>query len=417
MITVPSSKQLGRWTVRSVGIGELSLAVAAARGIDRSGSTRALHAALTAGFDLLDVAADPDSERQAGDALREMHLRDKVVVATRVPAIVGSVEMPTRDTLIERLPARYVVAQIEASLRSTKLDALPLVQLALRSTWRSSKAWPELVGTCARLVREGKVLEWGAFIDRVDEDTPLLVDEAWLASISVPYSLCERGAAPLLAEAQKPLPAADTGDGADGADNRSSTVGTTASAEPPASGLGMTPAQMRAAGLTPDLVIMAGLPAELVLATVADPSASGAARAQATRTKPMAVLARRPLAGAALAGTLGPGMRLRHRDDRNGIDPALLERVAVTVATLARFVKQVPPVARSTDAAKLQLEQNVRPDDVAIMTLAELALRYVLTRGAIALPRLHRHEHVVDAFTTSMLPPLAPELLEQLDSM
>jgi aryl-alcohol dehydrogenase-like predicted oxidoreductase len=409
LIATSSQHQLGRWSLRSIGVGEVSLAVAAARGIDRSGTTRALHAALEAGFDLVDVAAEPDSERLAGDAIREMRVRDKVVAALRIPWLAGTPGNPTRDVLPERLPARYVVAQVEASLRSTKLDVLPLAQLALRATWRSSSAWPELAGTCARLVREGKVLEWGAFVERIEDDTPELVKEAWLASISVPYSLCERAANAVLDAARAPLDN-EANDNANAAGDGSAEASSNAT---PSTGL--TAEQMRAAGLTPELAIMAGMPADLVLAAAADAPSSAAPAKRMKRTVPLAVLARRPLAGGTLAGTVGPGMKLKHRDDRNDIDKPVLDRIAIHIAKLSRFVKQTPPVARATDAAKLQLEQNKRPEHVVIMTIAELALRYVTTHNAIALPRLHRHEHVLDAFALAMLPPLPAELLEQLD--
>lgn len=391
-----STRTLGNRTVRAVGIGELSLAVAAARGIDRAGVTRALHAALDAGFDLVDIADDDDTERVAGETLRALRLRDTVVAATRIPALAASPSgAPTRDTLIERLPPRYVVARVESALRASRLDALPLAQLELRACWRSSPAWPELVGTCARLVREGKVLEWGALVERVEDDTPELVTERWLASISLPYSLCERMGDKTLAAAA------------------------TAHVPPPVDESAThAPELAPELAIDPLLVIQAGLPAELVLAAAATQKSSGSAAPpsppKAARETPIAVLARRPLAGGALAGTLGPGVKLKPRDDRNALSATELERIAVAATKLSRFVKQVPPVARSCDAAKLALETNRRPEHVEILSLAELALRFVITRGAVALPRLHRHEHVIDSFAASVLPPLPDDLLDQL---
>lgn len=386
------SYRLGTRTIRAVGCGDLSLAVAAARGIDRAGVERALGAALAAGIDFIDLAADDDTERLAGETLRGMRLRDTVVAASRVPALAAAPSgAPTRDTLIERLPPRYVVAKVEASLRASRLDALPLAQLELRASWRSSPAWAELVDTCARLVREGKVLAWGAVVERIEDDTPELVKEPWLASISLPYSLCERAG-------DKTLAAAATAH------------------IPPAVDESAPPAEL---AIDPLLVIQAGLPAELVLAAAATRSSSGSAAPpappKAARDTPIAVLARRPLAGGALAGTLGPGVKLKPRDDRNALSAAELERIAVAATKLSRFVKQVPPVARSCDAAKLALENNKRPEHVELVSLAELALRFVITKGAVALPRLHRHEHVVDALAAAILPPLPSDLLDPLD--
>jgi aryl-alcohol dehydrogenase-like predicted oxidoreductase len=374
---------------RTVGFGDLSLTVAAARGLDRAAVARALSSALEAGIDLVDVAPEDDTERLAGETVRAMRLRDKVITATRVPSLsVMPGGAPTRDLLVERLPPRYVVSRVEAALRASRLDVLPLVQLDVRAAWRASSAWPELAGTCARLVREGKVLDWGAFVARIEDDTPELVKQPWLAAINVPYSLCEREADPVLAAA--------------------------ATAHVPPAVDESAPAPL---AIDPMLVIQAGLPAELVLQAVAasDPKLAQPATApKAARESPIAVLARRPLAGGALAGVIGPGVKLKPRDDRAEISARELERVAVAATKLSRFVKQVPPVARSCDAAKLALEQTKRPEHVDVLTLAELGLRFVITRGAIALPRLHRHEHVLDAFAASALPPLDPAFIEIL---
>ncbi len=305
---------LGDTSVAAIGLGDICLARSAARRVDHGEVARTLHAALEAGLDLVDVSSD--AEELAGDSVRSLRVRDRVIVATRVPAI------GTRDVLSDRLPARYVQDRVERSLRATRLDAIPLVQLAVRAFWRSSSAWPELAGTCARLVREGKVLRWGAITDTIEDDTAQLADEPWLVSLSVPFSLCARAAEPLLGSR-------------------------------------------------------------------------------------LALLARRPLGGGALAGTLGPGVRLPPDDDRNELDERELAKIAVGVAKLSRFVKRTPPAARSCDPAKAQLEKNPRLPHLEADTLPELALRAVIDRGAIALPRLHRHEHVVAALLAGSAPPLS----------
>ncbi len=378
---------------RPVGVGDVSLATSAARGVDRSSATRALSAALGAGLELVDIAADDDSERLVGETIRELRLRDKTIAAPRIPAIRSAPSgAPTRDTLVDRLPPRYMQSRVESALRATRLDALPLAQLELRAVWRSSSAWPEVAGMCDRLTREGKVLAWGAIVDQIEDDTGELAREAWLDSLSLPYSLCERGAEPVFAAARTAL----------------EVPGTRTSEQQ----------HLFDAGLSPELAIAAGLPAELILAAVAtsSPPPSGAPP-KAAREHPIAILARRPLAGAALAGTLGPGAKLRQRDERNAIDAAVLDRMAVGAAKLAAFVKQVPPSARSCDAAKLVLERMKRPDQLYADSLAELALRYVITKGAIALPRLHRHEHVLDTLAASISPPLPPDLVETLEQL
>lgn len=373
---------------RSVGVGDVSLAVAATRGVDRSGVARALSAALEAGLDLVDLADDDDSERLAGEVIRELRLRDKITAAARIPALTAK-----RDVLADRVPARYIQARVESALRCTRLDVLPLAQLELRASWRSSSAWPELVGTCERLIREGKVLAWGALVDQIEDDTGDLALEPWLVSLSLPFSLCERAAQPVFAAARAAL---EVPGGAAAASQH---------------------AHLMAAGLRPELVIAAGLPPDLILAALPSTSTTSNEPPKPARETPIKILARRPLAGGALAGSLGPGAKLRQRDDRNALGTAQLERIAVATAKLARFVKQTPPAARSCDAAKLQLEIMKRPDQLYCDSLPELALRYVVTQGCVALPRLHRHEHVIDALAASVLPPLPADLVAELEEL
>ena len=100
-------------------------------------------------------------------------------------------------------------------------------------------------------------------------------------------------------------------------------------------------------------------------------------------------------------------MRLSPDDDRLELDDRELTQIAVGVAKLARFVKHVPPAARSCDPAKAQLENNPRLPHLEADTIAELALRAVIDRGAIALPRIHRHPHVIAALLAGSAPPLS----------
>jgi aryl-alcohol dehydrogenase-like predicted oxidoreductase len=320
----------------------------------------ALHEAFSFGITLFDVSADADSERLAGTAVREHGARDRVVLATRVPLLTERVGRPRRDVLPERLPPPHVQDRIEAALRATRLDALPLAQLPLQVAWLASSAWPELVGTCARLVREGKVLAWGALLDDAAVGSPAggrapapgaagdrarpieppieppptlatVIHQPWLAALSVVYNLCDRRAEPLF---------------------------------------------------------------ELA----------------AQRKPPMAILARQPLAGSALAGNLGPGVRLTPRDDRNSLDEPTLIRVAAGAARLSRLVKRAPPAAASCDAARAAAEHTARPEHLECADVAELALRFAIDRAGVALPRLHRREHLLPAVAAATAPPLSAEI-------
>lgn len=328
------TRRLGDHTVTAIGGGDLCLATSAARGVAARDVERALHEAIEFGITLFDVAGDTDSERLAGETVRAQRARDRVVVATRVPILAELPGAPKRDVLRERLPTAYVQDRVEASLRATRLEVLPLAQLPLRPAWLASPAWPELAGTCARLVREGKVFAWGAMLDEPGDDAaPALVAEPWLAALSVVYHLCERGAEALFAAAAK---------------------------------------------------------------------------------RELPILARQPLAGGALAGGFGPGVHLPPRDDRQALDDDALERIAVAIAKLAALVKREPPAARSSDAARRIVERAGRPDHLECDDVAELALRFVIDRGAIALPRLHRREHLLPGIAAAAAPPLSEPLIARI---
>jgi aryl-alcohol dehydrogenase-like predicted oxidoreductase len=307
------------------------------------------------------VAADTDSERLIGDAIRSARARDRIVVATRVPVLAERPGAPDRDALPERLPAAYVQHRVEASLRATRLDALPLVQLALRPGWTASSAWPELVGRCAQLIRDGKVLAWGALIDEpADDALPGLLAEPWLAALSVGYSLCDRRAEPLFE------------------------------------------------------LLRAAPPREPVIPAAAPPLPGAPPATPAAAPPRPTILARAPLAGGALAGNLGPGVRLRPRDDRNAIEPAILERIAIGVARLVAEVKREPPAVRASEVARAIAERGVRPAHVECGDLAELALRFAIDRAGIALPRLHRRDHLLAGIAAAAAPPLSAALIARI---
>ncbi len=315
--------------VTAIGCGDLSLAIAANRGVDAREVERTLHHAIELGLTFVDVHAEPDAERLAGNAVRTQRARDRVVLAVTIPLVPPRPGVTQRDVLPELLPARYLQETTEAALRTTRLDALPLAQLPLRSAWRDSTAWAELAGTCARLVHEGKVLTWGARLDEIDDGSIGFTTEPWIATLSVVYSLIDRTAEELFA-----------------------------------------------------------------------------AKTQ--------ILARQPLAGGALAGILGPGMKRPPRDDRNEMTLADLEHAAVIAARLACEVRNEPLSARSCDDARELLETSKRPTHFEASTVAELALRFVIDRGAIALPRLHRYETVLGAVIAGSAPPLSAALVERI---
>jgi len=372
--------------VSAVGVGEFGLATADARGV--LDIERTLHHALASNLSLVEVADEEGAERMVGDAVRVLRLRDTTMVATQIPALAAR----ARDGLTERLPPGHVQQRVEASLRATKFEALPLAMISLSTAWLASPAWPELAGTLAKLTREGKVRRWGVHLDlAAAEREGRLADELATAltlrdpfcAISIAFSACDRRGVPLLEGSARPV----------------------APKQP----------RPRSTGL---IVSLADLDDDMLLA---DPQlAALAGRIPSTPAEPgepirsLPILAREPLAGGALAGTLGPGMKLSPRDDRHAIDAAMLERIAVAVATLAMLTREEPPAARSCEVARTTFERGRRPDHVEARTLAELALRFVLDRGAIAMPRLHRREHVGTAMAAIIAPPLSAAVHERL---
>jgi aryl-alcohol dehydrogenase-like predicted oxidoreductase len=167
---------------------------------------------------------------------------------------------------------------------------------------------------------------------------------------------------------------------------------------------------------------IAGGPGDLLAGIVADQILAGGAPPELIESappRPLPVLAREPLAGGALAGAIGPGMTLPPRDDRNALDAATLDRIALArraMARLAPLVRHPPPAASATDAARAVLERSRSSKlDREASTVAELALRYVLDRGALALPRLHRREHLGETLGVLAAPPLSPAALERLE--
>ncbi|MGC4117878.1 MAG: hypothetical protein QM765_25690 [Myxococcales bacterium] len=367
------------FAVSTVGIGEFRLATCELRGV--SDIERTLHHALRSNLTFVEVADEDIAERMVGDAVRSLRLRDVVMVATRIP---NRRELPAPG---------YVQQQVEASLRASKLDALPLAMLPLSTAWLASSAWLDLAGTLVRLVREGKVLRWGARLDLAGaERDGRLTEELEAAAalrdpfcaISIALSACDRRGLPLLEGViTKPPPVVK---------KKKKPAGLIVSLDDADDDLLADPQLAALVGMIPKQP------------EVVEPE----------RVKSLPILAREPLAGGALAGMLGPGMRMSPRDDRQSIDAATLQRIAVAAAALAPLVRDQPPAARSSEAAKQMLERGKRPEHVEAFTLAELALRFVVDRGAIALPRLHQRDYVTAALIAGSAKPLSSAVHERL---
>ncbi|HEY3806241.1 MAG TPA: aldo/keto reductase [Kofleriaceae bacterium] len=349
------TRTLAGRTVAAIGLGDVSFARAAARNHDVGDVVRRVHDALELAIDVIDVAAELDTLRAVGDAVRATRARDRAVIATtvRLPDVrdVGGLQ-----------------AGVEADLRASKLDAMPLVQLPLPASWLAHRAWPELAGACDRLAREGKVLAWGAILDRAD-----ITNEAPAAPPPDPLDIAGF---------------ATTGSG----------LFVPSTAPPPAAP-------------KPQLAHPLALP--LFASLAIDFSLCEREAAPLLAIASHAIFARRPLAGGALGGELGPGAVLSRTDDRRALD---LDAIAIAVAKLARFVKRAPPAATSTEAARGIAETAKRVEHVECETVAELALRYAIDRGALVLPRITDRAHLEDAIAAASASPLSPDLMTALDT-
>src|SRR5258708_5617888 len=112
-------RMLGEVSVPAVGLGDVSLARAAMRGVDAVAVERVVHEAIAAGLAVIEVASD--TEALVGAVVRAERARDRAIVVVEVPALAEKPGRP-RDLLPERLPPRYVQDHVEASLRATRLD-------------------------------------------------------------------------------------------------------------------------------------------------------------------------------------------------------------------------------------------------------------------------------------------------------
>lgn len=171
--------------VVTVGVGGKGL-TGARRGLEPEDASRAIATAIEAGCEIVDLSCpgtDSDVLARVGREVRALRARDRVVVA---PAVGEPGRRPP--------PAARLTREVEDALRALKLDAVPLVWLTgWDDRWLDDRTWPEVRGGLERLVREGKVLAWGAVVPDGGAPTQVLA-ERWLAAVQLRYSLFDRAA-------------------------------------------------------------------------------------------------------------------------------------------------------------------------------------------------------------------------------
>ncbi len=179
---------------------------------EADGARRALAHAFEQGVDV--VVVDPTHDRAiekiVGEVVREMRVRDRAVIATRV------VTEP-RGPL---LPPRGVQAQLEASLRASRLEVIPLALLAWDDRFFYEGWWHETRAALEKQVRAGKVMRWGIAPNdprvhpgrRHDVTDPKLVtvdevrlgvSESIFEVVAIPYGLLARAGVDALFDSAK----------------------------------------------------------------------------------------------------------------------------------------------------------------------------------------------------------------------
>ncbi|HEX7841123.1 MAG TPA: hypothetical protein VF469_26780, partial [Kofleriaceae bacterium] len=58
-----------------------------------------------------------------------------------------------------------------------------------------------------------------------------------------------------------------------------------------------------------------------------------------------------------------------------------------------------------------------RPEHLECADVAELALRFAIDRAGIALPRLHRREHLLAGIAAAAAPPLSADLAARIEQI
>ncbi|CAG0936320.1 Aldo-keto reductase IolS [Thermoflexales bacterium] len=134
--------------------------------VDDAESIRAIHAALDAGMNLIDTAANygtGHSEQIVGQAVRDR--RAKVVIATKFGFNVDEagkrVMYQTPDDILNNLPF-----ECERSLRNLGVDVIDLYQFHM---WDfPAERVPELLDQLEQLVAQGKIRTYGWSTDNVE---------------------------------------------------------------------------------------------------------------------------------------------------------------------------------------------------------------------------------------------------------
>jgi len=186
-------RTLGRTGIQvsEIGFGGWGIGGGWGRQDDRD-ALEALKRALDRGVTFFDTAlgyGDGHSEGLIAQAVTGM--RDKVVIATKIPTKTGRWPALPTEPVSEVFPASWVIECTERSLRNLKSDYIDVQQLhAWTPPWCEQFEWYEAL---VRLKEQGKIRAFGISANDWDPYGPVSAVEAGLVdSVQVIYNIFEQ---------------------------------------------------------------------------------------------------------------------------------------------------------------------------------------------------------------------------------
>jgi aryl-alcohol dehydrogenase-like predicted oxidoreductase len=177
--------------VSEIGFGGWGIGGGWGRQDDRE-ALQALRRALDLGVTFFDTAlgyGDGHSERLIGQAVAGM--RDRVVIATKIPPKTYRWPVLPHEPISETFPADWIVECTEKSLRNLNTDYIDVQQLhAWTPSYIQQLEWYEAL---ARLQEEGKIRAFGVSANDWDPYGPVdLVRSGMIDTVQVIYNIFEQ---------------------------------------------------------------------------------------------------------------------------------------------------------------------------------------------------------------------------------
>ena len=183
-------RRLGRTglSVSEIGYGAWGIGGSMWIGAQEDESVRALHVAIERGVNFIDTARGyGESERIVGQVVRE-HVREGLVVATKVPPKSDTWPAPSGLDPMEAYPGDHIRASLEESLSASGLDTFDVLQFHVwHDEWVGRGDWLE---TIEALKQEGKIRFFGVSINDYEPENALeLVRSGTVDTVQVIYNV------------------------------------------------------------------------------------------------------------------------------------------------------------------------------------------------------------------------------------